>query len=174
MNEELVSILCGRVAVVGVGDSGRGDDGAGPRVAALLEEAGVEHVIDSGRWPELDTWKLREIAPDTVLFVDAVDLGARAGDAALLTAQELRSAGFDTHKAPLRLTMEYVQAELGCRTCLLAVQPQCVREGAGMSEDVEQSVRALARILIERLSDYRHFERIENAVRNLPLSSFRT
>ena len=135
------------MAVVGVGDVRRGDDGVGPLVIQLLAEAGVECVIDSGASPELDTWRLRGLAPDAVLFVDAVDFGGAPGDAALLSPSDLRTSGFDTHRAPLKLTMEYLERELQCRCFLLAIQPRDVRHGAPMSGEVKRSVENLAGVL---------------------------
>jgi len=143
----LASKLSGNVVVVGVGDVGRGDDGAGPLVVRLLAEAGVECAIDSGASPELDTWKIRELEPDTVLFVDAVDFGGSPGDAALLDAADLRQSGFDTHRAPLRLTMEYLEQDLKCRCFLLAIQPKDVRRGAPMCDEVKQSASGLTDLL---------------------------
>ena len=136
MYDELASKLAGDVLVIGVGDDDHGDDGAGPLVARLLETAGFEHVIESGASPECDTWRIREIRPDTVLFVDAVDFGGKPGDLALLGSEDLRSAGFDTHRAPLKLTMEYLERELSCNCFVLAVQPRDVRQGAPMCDEV--------------------------------------
>ena len=110
--------------------------------------------VPPNRWSRATTYHniIEKIAPDTVLYVDAVDFGGRPGDAAVLTAEDLRSSGFDTHKAPLRLTMDFVQQDIGCATYLLAVQPECVRYQAPMSDGVTRSVRNLAQILIEQLS----------------------
>ena len=149
LNDELRARLEGKVAVVGVGDTERGDDGVGPLVAQLLAEAGVQGVIDSGASPELDTWRLREMRPDSVLFVDAAAIGGSPGDAALLSPADLRKSGFDTHRAPLKLTMEYLENDLGCRCFLLAVEPRDVRQGAEMCPEVRRSATDLAGILLE-------------------------
>ncbi|MGC8861833.1 MAG: hydrogenase maturation protease [Armatimonadota bacterium] len=143
----LRSILSGKVVVVGIGDACRGDDGVGPLTVRLLAESGMENLIDAGVSPELETWRIREAAPDAVLFVDAVDFGGSPGDVAILEPGDLRAEGFDTHRAPLRLTMEYLEAELGARCRLLAVQPRDVRQGAAMCPEVRQSVQHLAAMI---------------------------
>lgn len=145
--DDLADRLTGRVAVVGVGETTLGDDGVGPLIARLLADAGVRDVIDSGPSPELDTWRLREMNPDTVLFVDAVDFGGKPGDTALLQMDELRSSALDTHRAPLKLTMCYLARELGCQCYLLAVQPRAISQGATMCREVEDSAIGLAGIL---------------------------
>ena len=113
-------------------------------IARLLAEAGVGNVINAGNCPEVETWRIREAVPDTVLFVDAVDFGGAPGDVALLEASDLRSKGFDTHRAPLRLTMLYLESELGCKCPLLAIQPRDVREGAAMCDEVRMTCERLA------------------------------
>lgn len=149
--DELKSIVSGRVLVVGVGDWRHGDDAVGPMVAARLEEAGILGVIDAGNTPENETLRIRENAPDTVLFVDAVDFGGRPGDVAVLVAEELRSSGFDTHRMPLKLTMQYLEAELACKCFLLAIQPKITTFGADMCEDVRHSVKNLSEMLLQLL-----------------------
>ena len=151
LTEELKKVLRGRVAVVAVGDAQRGDDAVGPVIAGMLAEAGVENVIDGATSPEIETWRVRELAPDTVLFLDAVDFGGAPGDAAILTPSDLRSKGFDTHRAPLKLTMQYLERELGCTCMLLAIQPRDVRHGPPMCEEVRWTAEKLARIMAEHL-----------------------
>ncbi len=149
LQKELASKLSGRLMVVGVGDSGRGDDGVGPLVAQMLTHRGLEDVIDSGAVPELDTWRLRERRPDKVLFVDAVDFGGRPGEVTLLAAADLRQTGYDTHRMPLKLTMEYLEQDLGCKCYVLAIQPKDVRQGAPMCSEVKSSATNSAEILVE-------------------------
>ena len=147
LEDELASELPGRLAIVGVGDRDHGDDAVGSVVAEMLIRMGVPDVIDSGSAPELDTWRIREIAPDGVLFVDAVDFGGSPGDTALLKPDDLRGGAMDTHRAPLRVTMSYLERELGCKCRLLAVQPGDVRQGAPMCDEVRRSAAILAETL---------------------------
>ena len=149
LREELASKLVGRVVYVGVGNPRRGDDGAGTAIADLLAGAGVEGVIDSRSSPELDTWRIKELAPRTVLFLDAVDFGGAPGDVTLLTPAELGPGGFDTHKPALKLTMEYLELELNSKCYLLAIQPGHVRFGSPMSDEVRRSVENLGQLITE-------------------------
>lgn len=151
LDQELALWIGGKVAIVGVGDDGRADDGVGPLVARLLADTGFQTVIDSGSSPELDTWRLRDLMPDSVLFVDAVDFGGSPGEVSLLSPNDLRSSGFDTHRAPLKLTMQYLENDLGCRCLLLAVQPKDVRRGAGMCGEVKRSAAILAEALMNAM-----------------------
>ena len=149
--EDLASKLEGRVVVVGVGDVAHGDDGVGPMVIELLADAGLDFAINSGSSPELDTWKIRELEPTNVVFVDAVDFGGSPGNVAVLEPAELQESAFDTHKAPLRLTMEYLEKELGVKCFLVAIQPDDVRPGARMCEEVKYAAASVAGTLRQRL-----------------------
>lgn len=145
--DNLFTQLTGRVVVVGVGDLKHGDDGAGILVAKMLKELEIENVIDSGSSPELDTWRIRELCPDTVVFVDATDIKCDAGVVAILRPSDLRERGFDTHRAPLRLTMEYLESELACKCFLVAIQLKSVGLGVIMCDEVRSSALHVARIL---------------------------
>ncbi|MDH7602720.1 MAG: hydrogenase 3 maturation endopeptidase HyCI [Armatimonadota bacterium] len=151
----------GTVLVVGVGSEEHGDDGFGPLVVRLLKQIGGSgpvgnglEVLDAGPAPELETWRIRELAPGVVLFVDAVDFGGAPGDVALLKAEDLRATGFDTHRAPLRLTMQYIESELGARCRLLAVQPKNVRLGLQMCAEVRGAAEKLAWLIVQTFSKH--------------------
>jgi Ni,Fe-hydrogenase maturation factor len=78
-----------------------------------------------------------------------VDFGGSAGDAALLESSDLRGDGFDTHRAPLRLTMEYLERELGCKCLVLAIQPKDVRQRAPICDEVRSSCENITRMIME-------------------------
>lgn len=145
---ELASRLQGRVVVAGVGNDSHGDDAAGPSVARALRAAGLATAVDCGPCPELETWRIRDLAPTTVLFVDAVDFGGQPGDVALLGKDDLRDEGWDTHRAPLRLTMHYLEKELSAQCWVLAIQPKETFVSAPMSPEVKQAVENLTGILV--------------------------
>lgn len=145
--DNLLTELKGHVVIVGVGDLRHGDDGAGTLVAETLKAMAIKNVINSGSSPELDTWRIRELCPDTVVFVDATDMRCEPGVVAILRPSDLCERRFDTHRAPLRLTMEYLESELGCKCFLLAIQPKNVGLSAIMCDEVRSSALHVARVL---------------------------
>ncbi len=153
---EVLQARADTVLVVGVGDEEHGDDGVGPLVVQLVEKAVGQDssscafkTLDAGRAPELETWRIRELDPDLVLFIDAVDFGCAAGDVALLKPEQLRASGFDTHRAPLRLTMQYVESELGAKCRLIAIQPRDVRLGSEMCAEVRSAAESVASLIAD-------------------------
>ncbi len=152
--------LRGRVVVVGIGNPGRGDDGAGPRVARLLarqlspapppERGGdrIVAVIAAETTPESEVGRIAELRPDAVVLVDAVDFGAPPGSASLFVEADLTGrSGWSAHRPPLGLLMQYLAARTGARVLLLGIQPADVGWGARMTEPVRAAAAAAARCL---------------------------
>ena len=146
--EELASKLDGKTVVGAVGNPERGDDGIGPLVAKLLKEAGVEAVIETGTTQALGTHSIRKLEPNDVLFVDAVDFGGSPGDMSILGTEDLSQSAMDTHRMPLRLAMSCLERDLKTRCYLLAIQPDDIRQGAGMTEEVRYAGASLAAMLL--------------------------
>jgi hydrogenase 3 maturation protease len=144
--EELCGALRGKVVLAGVGTLGRGDDGAGCVLARLLKSRGAVAALDCGDRPEDYTYDVAREEPATVLVADALDMGARPGDVALLEADDLPESGMDTHRASLRTFMEYLEYRTGARVLLVGIQPSTFG-GEGLSPEVARSVAAVAAIL---------------------------
>jgi hydrogenase 3 maturation protease len=148
------------VVVMGVGNPDRGDDGAGLRVAELLEEALPCGAPPDGRRltvllaeevPESFLGPAAAARPDTVLLVDAVDVGAAPGSVALLEPEALEGGATFTHRTPLTLVSEFLRRETGADVFLLAIQPRSLEWGDPMSSEVEEAARHLSRILAAAL-----------------------
>lgn len=142
--QQLQSRLQGTVAVVGVGNPFRGDDGAGCSVAERLRGAPRVRAFNGEEVPENVLGQVVQASPDTVVFVDAVDLGAEPGSIALLEKDQLDGHCPTTHRAPLNLLMEFLRLETGADVVLLAIQPAHFDFGRPMSREVDTSVTLLA------------------------------
>lgn len=148
--EELRGRLCGRVAVVGVGNPLRADDGAG---CLVVERLAADHpgllVFRAEEVPESILGPVVAARPDTVVVIDAVDLGEEPGAVALLEAGQLVGYIPTTHRMPLGLFMAFVRREARVReSFVLAIQPG--RLGLGpMSPELERSANLLASLLVE-------------------------
>jgi len=156
LTEALLLRLRGRVVVLGIGNPLRGDDGAGSRVAALLLEplpgearAGKVSftVISAGEVPESFLGPVVAARPDTVLLVDAGEMGAPPGSVALLEVEDLPEGPLFTHRTPLRLLAGVLRWETGADVFLLAIQPRHLEWGEAMSSEVEEATRMVSLIL---------------------------
>ncbi len=131
-----------RVAVVGVGNVLRGDDGAGPAVVARLQGSRA-HAIDAGIVPENFLGVLIEAAPDVVLFVDSLDQGSPPGHCAVIPTTGLESRGADTHAPSLRLMARLMESR-GIECWLIGIQPGSRALGPGLTPAVAGAVERMA------------------------------
>ena len=145
---------------MGIGNPERSDDGAGPLVAGLVADAAPGDALPGGRRvtvllaeevPESWLGPAAAARPDTVLLVDAADLGAAPGSAALLEPEDLREGSAFTHRMPLTLLSTFLRRETGADVLLLAIQPRSLAWDGPMSPEVEESARHLGDILASAL-----------------------
>ena len=148
-SKEIVKRLAGkRFGVVGVGNVLRGDDGAGPEVIALLGGRIALPIVDASEVPEnYGGWVVKE-SLDSVVFVDAVELGGEPGELRIIPLQKLLVSASSTHRLSLHYVIRYLEEEWGGDAILVGVQPKSLRLGEGLSAEVAEGVRKLADVLV--------------------------
>lgn len=146
-----VVALADRVAIVGVGNSLQGDDGAGQALIALLQEhvAVNRHILllDGGTAPENQTGRLRQFQPDLVLLVDAAWMECEGGSIRVLDPDRLEGVSFSSHTLPLSMLTHYLRGEIGCEVLIIAIQPVSLIEGEPLTLPVERAVDQVAGML---------------------------
>jgi hydrogenase 3 maturation protease len=155
-----------RVAIVGVGHTLRGDDGAGPAVAQSLRECTLPFnqtedeaghslsslILDAGPAPENFTGPLRRFHPDLVLVIDAAEMGERPGAVRWLAWQDTSGLGAATHSLPLHVFASYLSAELNCDIALVGIQPNNTAISPALSPEVQRAVDRITRVLAGELA----------------------
>lgn len=140
-----------RIAILGVGNLFRCDDAAGILAARELKSKAFAAdsdrllICEAGSAPENWTGKLREFAPDIVLFIDAADVGAEAGTVQWIPTESIDGMSASTHSLPLSILAHYLSLELDCRVLFLGIQPASVDTGETVSPRVLQSVAEIVR-----------------------------
>ncbi len=139
-----------KVAVIGVGNRMRGDDGVGSVIAERLQEIAKGNllVIDAETVPENYLGVLLESKPEFVLFVDAVDFGGEAGEWALVPLSVLGDKVPTTHTVSLKLLGQILESN-GIECLLLAIQPKQIGFGAPMSEEVASAAERIVQMLAQ-------------------------
>jgi hydrogenase 3 maturation protease len=145
--QELRRRLKGKVLLIGVGNTLRGDDGAGPALIALLEGKVKAGLIDVGEAPENYAGKIIAADPDTIVLIDAADFGAQPGDIAVLDPDEISGCGISTHQMPLNVFFSYIRQNCRADALGLGIQPAQIGFGDPVSPAVASSVEALASLL---------------------------
>lgn len=134
------------VILLGVGNRHRGDDAAGSVLAERLRSLKKITVMDTGETPENYTYEVKKVAPKTVLFADAVDVGVEPGQVVFLEPCQLTQQRFSTHRPSLRLVMDYLANETGAQIFLLGMQPKSINPGAPLSAEVNNTLLQLERL----------------------------
>ena len=153
VNKTLKEKLRGKVAIVGIGNVMRGDDGAGPELIARLNDAQRTTtdakllLINAGEVPENYLSKIIEFNPDTILLIDAVDLKEPPGSIKLVEQDEIINAGFSTHNSSLVLVINYLRNEIETNILLLGIQPQGTGLMTGLSEPVKAGISKIEQII---------------------------
>lgn len=144
MLEHLKLHLQKKIAIVGIGNTMRCDDGVGALLAQRLKGKVPYLVYDAGPNPENYLGKIIKDAPDNVVLIDAVDFGGSPGEFREMEGQEVFTANlFSTHNASLSLTMNYLKNNLKADIIMLMVQPKSIELGDTLSQELQQALDTL-------------------------------
>ena len=139
----LLRRLRGNAVIVGIGNPNCRDDGAGQALIERLDSSCCVKAIDAGDSPEMFLSGIVENFPDSVMFVDCVDLGSEPGSAAIIEPEQLDPGWGNGHQPPLSAIMAYVSEISGADTFLLGIQPKDTGAGSGISRAVSQTVESV-------------------------------
>ncbi len=143
------NIFQGRVTIVGIGNILRSDDAFGPRLIEKLCNKIDAVCIDAGSAPENYLGKIAKENPDTVLIVDAVDLGKSPGEYALLTKEDILNSGLTTHNLSPRVFMDFLAKQTKAKIYLLGVQPESLEFSEEMSESLNKTLEKITKSIKE-------------------------
>ncbi len=134
-----------RAVILGAGSSLMADDAAGVMITdALIERFGPEperfRAYSGGTAPECFTGEIKKFKPDLVVIIDAADFGGQPGEISAIDPSVVGGVSFSTHMLPLKVMLDYLNKELGCRTTIIGIQPACLEFGGEMTEEVRIAV----------------------------------
>jgi hydrogenase 3 maturation protease len=134
---------------VGVGNEQRRDDAAGVMIARRLASlsTGSFLILEAGHAPENATGSLRRFAPDSVLLVDAAEMGEPPGTVRWVEMEDISGMSASTHTLPLSMLAEYLRLELGCEVLLLGLQPASMDYGEGLGEAMAGAVEEIVDVI---------------------------
>lgn len=145
-----------RVAVVGVGNTLRGDDGVGVflvrELKQYLDTSSALLIIEAGQAPENFVGQLRHYRPDFVLFVDAAQMEGRPGSVGVWSYEQCGGNPVSTHALPLSMVCAYLHAQVDCEIVILGVQPEVLGYFDGLSPQLETALEEIVPCLAIVLS----------------------
>lgn len=103
--------LSGSAAIIGIGNSLRNDDGAGPYVAdRLLPGRSAIHVLNAHDRPENFIKHILNLRVTKALLIDAADFGGEAGEIRIIPKSLIPDTAVSTHAIPLSLIAGLLEA----------------------------------------------------------------
>jgi hydrogenase 3 maturation protease len=151
MKDRFIQIFKGKVVLVGIGNTLKGDDAFGPALVERLSGKVAAVCIDAGTAPENYTRKIVQEKPDTILLVDAVSLELPAGEYEILNKADIMKVGLTTHDISPRMFIEYLEQQTTAKIYLLGIQPQSLGLGEEMSLPVLKTLNTIAQTIEEVL-----------------------
>jgi hydrogenase 3 maturation protease len=143
-----------RVAVCGIGNRIRGDDGVGPEaIAALRGDVDERNVLllDCEMSPENFLGDLQAFSPDKVILIDAVERGKSPGSIDIVDIHTIKKQAMSTHKLPLNLFIDYLQARMRFKLLFIGVQPKQTGLGTEMSKECRQAIPLVRELVKQHL-----------------------
>jgi hydrogenase 3 maturation protease len=145
--ESLFRKIGPKFVLLGVGNPLRADDGAGPELLRRLRNKTSAILLDCEEVPENYLGEIAAIQPETIVVIDAVNLGAGAGAVALLEEDNFQSIGWSTHHGSLRALVQYIKATTQADVFVLGIQPKSTELGGELSPEVRQTIDLLQQII---------------------------
>jgi hydrogenase 3 maturation protease len=128
-----------RIAVLGIGNDLRTDDGVGLFIISGLRIEHPDLMIENvGSVPEAFARPLAEFGAQRVILIDAADMQKPPGHVELVAKEQIGGRGItiSTHNMPLSFLMMYLEQETGGKTILLGVQPKSLEFGEGLTAEI--------------------------------------
>ena len=147
--EQLNKLRDSAAVIVGIGNTLKGDDGAGPLVCKQLSGKVCAELIDTGTVPENYIQTIIKKAPQNLLIIDAIDFGASAGTINIFKPEQLNSLVLSTHTLSPRLFVDMVCREIKVDVYFVGIQPAQIQLGQPQSAQVSQAIQWLVGALTE-------------------------
>jgi hydrogenase 3 maturation protease len=148
--EQFDKLRGSRTLILGIGNSLKGDDGAGPLVCQRLRESGTcAELIDASTVPENYIQPVVDKAPQNLLVIDAAEFAAPPGRIRVFEPGQLGQCSFSTHTLSPRMFLDMIARQVKVNVYFVGIQPAQVDLGGTMSDEVADAVELLANTLLE-------------------------
>jgi len=146
---------CERLAVLGIGNPLRGDDGVGMEVVKMLrgKVGGSVRLFECEMMPENFLGEIERFSPTHVLMIDAALLEAKLGEARLISPEEIAGTAMFTHALPLSILTRLLQEHIGAKVTLLGVQPKRTEFGEELSLELREAAKQIAETIRQAAMD---------------------
>ena len=127
-----------KYVLMGIGNELKGDDGIGNIIAREFQRMVPDGwlSIPCETVPENFTGVVKRESPDTLVIIDAAEMGLSPGEFRIIPKSKLNSGVIGTHGMPLKHLVSYLEEHAG-KIIFIGVQPGEMRIGGRISKEVE-------------------------------------
>jgi len=147
----------GRIAVLGIGNEFRHDDGVGLAVIDSLKSRINDPliiVLNCADAPENFTGCVKRFRPSCIILIDAADFNGHPGEAHIFALSDLQAADVTTHKASLAVLGAYLSSETGASVFVVGIQPVNTDFGNGLSPILRAASNSVAEAISAALNRF--------------------
>ena len=140
----------GKITIVGIGNALKGDDQLGPLLISKLKGKTNARLFDCGQTPENYLQPIINSKPETIIIVDASDMGLQVGKLRIINKEEIQNFSFSTHNSSLALFLSYLEHELpSVKILIIGIQVGQRDFNQPLSPQVEAVLNDLADFFIK-------------------------
>jgi hydrogenase 3 maturation protease len=140
-----------RIAVVGIGNDLKGDDGAGWEVVRRLERlypSDPNFLFIRTGTPEDHVRQIALFYPSTIILIDSAEFRGRPGEIRTIKEEDIQKIFFSTHTTPLTIFIKLIRAEVPTpRIIVVGIQRKTSGFGAPLSAPARESAGRLAKLI---------------------------
>ena len=145
--EQLNQLRGSKTIILGIGNTLKGDDGAGPAVCERITGKVGAEMIDAGTVPENYIQTIIKKTPQNMVIIDAVDFGSLPGTIKLFETEKLDSIVISTHTLSPRLFIDMICKEAQVAVYFIGIQPAQVELGQTLSAQISDAVDRVCNVL---------------------------
>jgi len=157
VSQLLQGCLGAKIALLGIGNEFRRDDGVGltviQRLGALIDHSSI-FLLKCHEVPENFTGRVKRFKPACVILIDAADFGGVPGEARIFELSELASIHVTTHRPSLAVLGDYLLSETSARIFVIGIQPADQEFGEGLSPAARRASIVVANALRAALNHF--------------------
>lgn len=149
--EGLKGRVKGRVAILGIGNELRGDDGFGPYLVESIKGKVDAALFNCGTVLENYYNPIVKAKPDVIILLDIVNFEGPYGEIGIFEKDDILKVGFSTHNISPKVFLEMLTNTIAADIIMIGVKPKVTAFGSDISLEVKESADTLKDFFIKLL-----------------------
>ena len=169
---------CEKLAIMGIGNTMKGDDGFGIMLVKNLIDYYIDNDIDindkyelnpnnevnkignkllllnCGVVPENFTDVLKKEKPSHILIVDAALMGKPVGTISIIDVDDISEVGFSTHSLPMSIIVKYIKHYINTEILIIGIEPKNIDFGEPLSNEIYKKNLEFTKIMTKLLDSF--------------------